>query len=151
MVSTCRYQFVLYNTEATRHIHPVSDNALFEAPLSHYEKTALVQESKKKRNRPRDSKPAQELIRTGYKFSDSAHVRQLCMHGVGGVQVYYFNFSIAPVPSVVNCEDPGLLVSELQKYELEDEEAEKERQHQGDQGREGGGEEEKHLEAEMEE
>ena len=41
-VSSVRYQVVLFNLEAIKGIHPVSDDALFEKPLSIEEKAKLV-------------------------------------------------------------------------------------------------------------
>jgi len=45
----------------------------------------------------------------GYKFSDSAHVRQLLMHGIGGALVYRFSFTPNEgMKSLVNVEVPDI-------------------------------------------
>jgi hypothetical protein len=44
-----------------------------------------------------------QALEMGYKYSNLAYVRQLCMHGVGGYVVYYFSFQLNKhVPSLVD-------------------------------------------------
>lgn len=101
MVSSGRYQVVLYDTEVTRGIHPVSDEALFTEPLSHSKKTELIHSAVKK---GKFSKEGQEAMKFGYKFSDSAHVRYLTLSGIGGFKVYYFACNEFVGPSLVDAE-----------------------------------------------
>ena len=101
-VSTVRYQVVLYNLEAIKGIHHVSDSVLFEKPLNEKEKASLVQKSK---NKELDNKESCEAARLGYKYDDNTHVLYQIVNGVTGFEVFNFSFKDkVNIPSKVNCD-----------------------------------------------
>lgn len=77
------------NTAALRRVHPVSDEAFFEAPLSREETNRIRNDCKAQKKK---GEVAQRAIRLGVKYSDSAHVRYLLAHGSGGYLVFWFAF-----------------------------------------------------------
>ena len=89
MVSSERYQVILYNLDAIKGIHSVSDDALFVAPLDKKEKCKLVNSFSKRDFSNRIVCEAAEL---GYKCSDKAHVFYQILNSVSGFLVYYFSF-----------------------------------------------------------
>ena len=98
-VSSIRYQVVLYNLEAVKGIHPVSDDVLFENPLSENEKAILVLKAK---NKELDNTDACKAARLGYKYSDKAHILYQLVSGISGFEVFNFSFKDKVGPSKVN-------------------------------------------------
>ncbi|KAL9645939.1 hypothetical protein ABK040_001047 [Willaertia magna] len=90
-VSTMRTQIVSFYTPACRGIHPISDKALFELPGRNKREEILTKLSKlSKIDKSEDI--VIEAYKYGYRFSDTHHVRQLLLHGVGGFEIYCFSF-----------------------------------------------------------
>jgi len=99
-ISSVRYQVVLFNLEAIRGIHPVSDQAMFEECLSRRDKANLVERAK---NKELDNQHAKLAARMGYKYSDKAHVLYQIVNGISGYQVFYYSFKDqTQIPSKVN-------------------------------------------------
>jgi hypothetical protein len=97
-VSSVRHQVVLYDVENVKGIYPVSDEAFWTPPLLRDNLQELISQVK-----DRFSSAGRKALQFGYKFSDTAYVRQLCLHGVGGLQVDFFSFETNPhVASVVD-------------------------------------------------
>ena len=100
-ISTTRQQVILFNVAAVQGVFPVGEDEFWEEPLSEEELTELITPIAKSTDKR--SLAAQRATRLGYKNSDSAYVRHLCFHGVGGLHVYYFGFRDKKgLPSVVN-------------------------------------------------
>lgn len=96
-----RYQVVLYNMEALQGIHPVSDDVLFEQPLTPDEKIRKI----KAIGNSWDCPEKIDLARLGYKHSDKMHVYYQIRNGISGYKVYYFTFTpIRDVYSMVDSE-----------------------------------------------
>ncbi len=89
MISSERYQVVLFNLDAIKGIHPVSDDNFFLEPLDRNEKAQLVKSAK---SRKFSSKVVCKSAEFGYKCSDKAHVFYQILNGVTGFLVYYFSF-----------------------------------------------------------
>ena len=84
-------------------IHPVSDQALFEDPLSQTERAALCH---KALNKKLNNAHAQQAARLGYKYSDKAHVYYQILNRVTGYMLYYFSFKDnRNQPSKVNADE----------------------------------------------
>lgn len=98
-VLSSRYQLVLYNLNAIKGIHPVSDDAFFELPLNKEER---IDNCKKAMKKGFSHEIACKVARLGYKYSDKAHVYYQIQNGVSGYVVYYFSFETMKVPSKVN-------------------------------------------------
>ena len=93
---------VLYNLDAIKGIHPVSDKVLFEPTLNYEERKKLVTSAKSKSFK---DGPVCEAARSGYKCSDKAHVLYQILNGVSGFLLYYFSFDTFRCPSKVDEED----------------------------------------------
>jgi hypothetical protein len=99
-VSSVRYQVVIFNLEAIRGIHPVSDDVLFEKPLSVEEKVNLILKAK---NQELNNENACRAAKLGYKYSDKAHVFYQIVNGVTGFEIFNFSFKDkVGCPSKVN-------------------------------------------------
>lgn len=120
IISTARQQVILYDTTCTAGIHPVSDAAFWEEPLPLDAWQGLI-ERVNKENR-RDGEASVVARESGYKFSDSAHVRQQLMHGIGGALVYRFSFTPNEgMKSLVNVEVPDIYCDNESSEEEEEE------------------------------
>ena len=120
IISTARQQVILYDTTCTAGIHLVSDEEFWKDPLPLDTWQDLI-ERVNKENR-RDGEAAVLARELGYKFSDSAHVRQLLMHGIGGALVYRFSFTPNEgMKSLVNVEVPDIYCNDDSAYEEEEE------------------------------
>ena len=97
-----RYQVVLYNLDAVKCIHPVSDEILFELTLNYEERRKLVTSAK---NRSFENENVCEAARNGYKCSDKAHVLYQILNGVSGFLLYYFSFETLKCSSKVDEEE----------------------------------------------
>ncbi len=88
-MSAERYQVVLYNSDALKGIHPVSDKAFFEKTLGRVEKCRLVNSISLNKWDENKCKAA----RFGYKNSDKAHVYYQLANGVSGFMTYFYGFT----------------------------------------------------------
>ncbi len=93
---------VLYNLDAIKGIHPVSDKVLFEPTLNYEERKKLVTSAK---SQSLENERVCEAARGGYKCSDKAHVLYQILNSVSGFLLYYFSFETFVCPSKVNEED----------------------------------------------
>jgi len=93
---------VLYNLDAIKGIHPVSDKVLFESTLNYEERKNLVTSAKSQSFK---DGPVCEAARSGYKCSDKAHVFYQRLNGVSGFLLYFFSFDTLKCPSKVDEED----------------------------------------------
>ena len=90
IVSKARYQVVLYNLDAMKRIHPVSDKVLFEKTLTERDKAKSVQGLPEKFDF--NMKKHLELASLGYKYCDNVHILYQIQHGVSGYQIFYYSF-----------------------------------------------------------
>ena len=85
------FQFVLYNGNSVRGLHPVDDAVLFTPPLSHVERVALVKRLHSTPAGLKYSSDGKEAAHLGYKFSDSVFAFRLMLNGKSGYQCTWFS------------------------------------------------------------
>jgi len=89
IISSKRYQVVLYNLDAIKGIHPVSDKVLFETTLNYEERKQLLESAK---SATFEIKNVCIAARQGYICDDKIHVHYQILNSVSGFLVYYYSF-----------------------------------------------------------
>lgn len=89
MISSEREKVILYNLDAIKGIHPVSDASFFATPLEIEEKKELLQSFKARDYSNLNFCKATTL---GYENIDKAYVYYQILNAVSGFLVYYFAF-----------------------------------------------------------
>ncbi|XP_065640648.1 uncharacterized protein LOC101240012 isoform X1 [Hydra vulgaris] len=110
LVSYQRYQVVLYNLDAIKGIHPVTDDVLFQ-PV--FEKHEIVQLAHISSSANLNDAHVQTSFTYGYKCSDKVHVYYQLFNGVSGYMAYYYSFrNMIGIKSKVNSDETSLEASD---------------------------------------
>ncbi|XP_065673748.1 uncharacterized protein LOC101240012 isoform X2 [Hydra vulgaris] len=110
LVSYQRFQVVLYNLDAIKGIHPVTDDVLFQPAFEKHEVAQLAHISS---SANLNDVNVQTSFTYGYKCSDKVHVYYQLFNGVSGYMAYYYSFrNMIGIKSKINSDETSLEASD---------------------------------------
>lgn len=93
LVSSVRYQVVLFNLNSVRHIHPVTDDVLFDEPIyGEVRKQLQIVSDPNKAKHGYCLSSATLAAMQGYRSEDKVLVYLLALNKISGFMVYWFGF-----------------------------------------------------------